>query len=231
MSKEKVTLSPIRGDARRRGDLGDLKVDLKGGFRYTTDLAVKGAQRQDAARGGEVGRGLLGHALGQGPLRGQGRARDDARPGQRGRGVVPRREQPGARAARGRAAGARAREPRLRDVPRRVQPDREPLRDAGGEAHGRRRAALGTRQREPRHERPRLRDDAGPLAQAVRQDHAPRAARGLQAGRAAASRRSTSASTARRSSPRPTSLARVGKAAATGVAKDQVNKLLKTKIF
>jgi hypothetical protein len=43
MSKEKVALSPIRGDLAGGDVSGDLKVDLKGGFRFTTDLAVKGA--------------------------------------------------------------------------------------------------------------------------------------------------------------------------------------------
>lgn len=43
ISKEKVTLSPIRGDLAGGDVSGDLKVDLKGGFRFTTDLAVKGA--------------------------------------------------------------------------------------------------------------------------------------------------------------------------------------------
>ncbi len=44
MSKERVTLSPMRGDLAGGTISGDLKVDLKGGFRYATDLAIKGAR-------------------------------------------------------------------------------------------------------------------------------------------------------------------------------------------
>jgi len=43
MSKQRVTLSPIRGDLAGGEVSGDLKVDLKGGFRFSTDLGVKGA--------------------------------------------------------------------------------------------------------------------------------------------------------------------------------------------
>jgi AsmA family len=42
MSKEKLTLSPIKGDVAGGSISGDLNVDLKG-FRYTTQMAVKGA--------------------------------------------------------------------------------------------------------------------------------------------------------------------------------------------
>ena len=91
---------------------------------------------QDAARGSGGRCGFLGHALRPGAFRRSGPSRDDARPGQRGRRPVPRREQPRAGAPRGRAAGARAREPGLRDLPRRVQADGQPLRHAGRQAHG-----------------------------------------------------------------------------------------------
>jgi len=42
MSKEKVTLSPIKADVAGGSMSGDLNVDLKG-FRYTTQMALKGA--------------------------------------------------------------------------------------------------------------------------------------------------------------------------------------------
>jgi AsmA protein len=42
MSKEKLTLSPIKGDVAGGGISGDLNVDLKG-FRYTTQMTLKGA--------------------------------------------------------------------------------------------------------------------------------------------------------------------------------------------
>jgi hypothetical protein len=43
ISKDRVELSPIRGDLAGGAVSGNLKVDLSGGFRYTTDLVVKGA--------------------------------------------------------------------------------------------------------------------------------------------------------------------------------------------
>jgi uncharacterized protein involved in outer membrane biogenesis len=42
ISKEKVTLSPIKGDVAGGGISGDLNVDLKG-FRYATQMVLKGA--------------------------------------------------------------------------------------------------------------------------------------------------------------------------------------------
>ena len=42
MSKEKLTLSPIKGDVAGGSISGDLNVDLKG-FRYTTQMTLKGA--------------------------------------------------------------------------------------------------------------------------------------------------------------------------------------------
>jgi hypothetical protein len=44
MSKEEVTLSPIRGEVAGGVVSGDLRVDLTGGFRYKTELVVKGAR-------------------------------------------------------------------------------------------------------------------------------------------------------------------------------------------
>jgi hypothetical protein len=44
MSKEKVTLSPIRGAVAGGSVTGDVRVDLGGGFRFTADLVVKDAR-------------------------------------------------------------------------------------------------------------------------------------------------------------------------------------------
>jgi hypothetical protein len=81
LSKERVTLSPIRGEVAGGTVSGDLKVDLKGGFRFTTDLALKGARvktlleeaRSAAALSGTLsakahfeGRGGLATMKGQG---------------------------------------------------------------------------------------------------------------------------------------------------------------------
>ncbi len=83
MSKEKVTLSPIRGDLAGGVVSGDLRVDLKGGFRYTTDLALKGARvktlLEEAGSAAVVSGTLAGkaHFEGKGGLatmRGQGSA-------------------------------------------------------------------------------------------------------------------------------------------------------------
>jgi uncharacterized protein involved in outer membrane biogenesis len=44
LSKEKVVLSPIRAKAAGGTLTGDLRVDLKGGFRFTTDVVLEGAR-------------------------------------------------------------------------------------------------------------------------------------------------------------------------------------------
>jgi uncharacterized protein involved in outer membrane biogenesis len=44
LSKEKVTLTPIRGEVAGGVVSGDVKVDLKGGFRFTTDVELTGAR-------------------------------------------------------------------------------------------------------------------------------------------------------------------------------------------
>lgn len=46
LSKEKVTLAPIRGAVAGGTVTGDVRVDLKGGFRFTADLALKDARVQ-----------------------------------------------------------------------------------------------------------------------------------------------------------------------------------------
>jgi uncharacterized protein involved in outer membrane biogenesis len=83
MSKERVTLSPIRGEVAGGAVSGDLKVDLKGGFRYTTDLVVKDARVKtllEEAKSAAVVSGTLSakaHFEGKGGLatmRGQGSA-------------------------------------------------------------------------------------------------------------------------------------------------------------
>ena len=43
LSKDRISLSPIRGDVAGGSLSGDLKVDLKGGLRYTTQMTLKGA--------------------------------------------------------------------------------------------------------------------------------------------------------------------------------------------
>ena len=83
MSKERVTLAPIRGELAGGTVSGDLKVDLKGGFAYTTELVVKGARIKtmlEQARSAAVVSGTLSgkaHFEGKGGLatmRGQGSA-------------------------------------------------------------------------------------------------------------------------------------------------------------
>lgn len=44
LSKEKVALAPIRGSVAGGTLSGDVRLDLAGGFRFTADLVVKGAQ-------------------------------------------------------------------------------------------------------------------------------------------------------------------------------------------
>ncbi len=83
MSKERVTLSPIRGELAGGVVSGELKVDLKGGFGYTTELVVKGARVKtllEQAGSAAVVSGTLSakaHFAGKGGLatmRGQGSA-------------------------------------------------------------------------------------------------------------------------------------------------------------
>ena len=44
MSKDTLTLAPIRGDFAGGEVTGNVKVDLEGGFRYASEIAVKGAK-------------------------------------------------------------------------------------------------------------------------------------------------------------------------------------------
>jgi hypothetical protein len=83
MSKEKVELTSIRGELAGGAVTGELKVDLKGGFRYTTELEVKGASvktlLEEAGSAPAVSGTLSGkaHFEGKGGLatmRGQGSA-------------------------------------------------------------------------------------------------------------------------------------------------------------
>ena len=83
MSKERVTLSPIRGELGGGVVSGELKVELQGGFRYATDVELKGANLktllQEAGSAAVVSGTLSGkaHFEGKGGLatmRGQGSA-------------------------------------------------------------------------------------------------------------------------------------------------------------
>jgi hypothetical protein len=147
------------------------------------------------------------------------------RPGQRGHRFVPCGECR-VLALLGRAAGARAREPGFRGVPRRVN-QTEALRDAGREATGDA-VGFGTRQR-PRYERPDHEMTwafPGLFAKITRPELRAGFKEGTE-GFATIDFRLYGTTL----EPKTDLLSRVGKAAATGVAKDQVNKLLKTKIF
>ena len=231
MSKETVRLAPIRGRVAGGEVTGDVTVHLRGGFRYVANLEVKGAEVEDPAGRGEVDGRPDRNARREGHVRGEGRPADPEGPRAGDGHRLPRGAREDARAAGRAPPGARAREPRLRGVPRGVHAGGRPPLDAGAEPQGGRGPAHRPRHRQPRHERPRLPDDPRARPEALRQGHPPRAASRVQAGRATASPRSTSGSTGRRSSRRPTSLTRIGKAAATEAAKEQVNKLFKRKVF
>ena len=67
--------------------------------------------------------------------------------------------------------------------------------------------------------------------EALREGHPPRAAAGVQAAGRRVLRRSTSASTGRRSTRRPTSSPASARPPPRGVAKDQLDRLFKRKVF
>jgi hypothetical protein len=72
LSKEKVTLSPIRGDLAGGVVSGDLRLDLRGGFRYATDLVVKGARVKTLLEEAGAAAAFSGTLSGQAHFEGQG---------------------------------------------------------------------------------------------------------------------------------------------------------------
>lgn len=230
MSKEKLTLAPIRGDLAGGAISGELRVDLKGGFRYATDLAVKGARVKtllEEARSAAVVSGTLSgkaHFEGKGGLatmRGQGSA-----------------EVASCRAEQSRVLALLA---GVLQVPELANPDFETCRVEFNQTGSRfatpvvaltgdavRLAGRGSINLDTSGLDYQLTLSLAPklFARITRPELRAGFKQGAD-GFAAVDFRLYGTTL----EPKTDLLSRVGKAAATGVAKDQVNKLLKTKIF
>ncbi|HSB60488.1 MAG TPA: AsmA family protein, partial [Vicinamibacteria bacterium] len=72
MSKEALSLSPIRGKLAGGEVGGDLNVKLKDGFRYTASLEVKGAQVQKLLEEAKSARAVSGTLVGKASFEGTG---------------------------------------------------------------------------------------------------------------------------------------------------------------
>ncbi len=72
MSKESVKLAPIRGTLAGGSLDGDVKVNLKDGFRYVASLDVKGAQVQKLLEEAKSARAVSGTLVAQASVEGSG---------------------------------------------------------------------------------------------------------------------------------------------------------------
>jgi hypothetical protein len=72
MSKQTVALAPIRGRVAGGAATGDLTVHLKGGFRYVANLEVKGANVKTLLAEAESAAGVTGTLAAKGTFEGSG---------------------------------------------------------------------------------------------------------------------------------------------------------------
>jgi uncharacterized protein involved in outer membrane biogenesis len=72
MSKEALTLAPIRGDLAGGELTGNVTVDLKGGFRYASEIAVKGAKLETLLAEARSSAALSGILSGKARFEGSG---------------------------------------------------------------------------------------------------------------------------------------------------------------
>jgi uncharacterized protein involved in outer membrane biogenesis len=72
MSKDTLTLAPIRGDFAGGEVTGNVKVDLKGGFRYASEIAVKGAKLETLLAEARSSAALSGILSGKARFEGSG---------------------------------------------------------------------------------------------------------------------------------------------------------------
>ena len=72
LSKEAVTLSPIRADVAKGRATGDVTVHLKGGFRYIANLEVKGADMSTLLAEAKSAGGVAGALAGKATFEGSG---------------------------------------------------------------------------------------------------------------------------------------------------------------
>jgi len=230
MSKEKVTLSPIRG-ALAGGELsGDLKVDLKGGFRFTTDLGVKGASVKTLLAESGSAAALSGTLSGKAHFEGKG-------------GLATMRGQGSADIASCRAENSRvlALLASVLQVPELANPDFEACRVEFNQTGSRFATPVVklTGDAVRLSGRGSVNLDTSGLDYEMTLGLAPKLFAKITRPELRAGFKEGTDGFATIDfrlygttlEPKTDLLSRVGKAAATGVAKDQVNKLLKTKIF
>ena len=230
MSKERVTLSPIRGDVAGGVISGDLKVDLKGGFRYTTDIVLKGARVKTLLEEAGSAAVVSGTLAGKAHFEGKG-------------GLATMRGQGSADVSSCRAENSRvlALLAGVLQVPELANPDFETCRVEFSQTGSRfaTPVVMLTGDAVRLSGRGSVNLDTSGLDYEMTLGLAPKlfakvTRPELRAGFKQGEGGFSSIDFRLYGTtlePKTDLLARVGKAAATGVAKDQVNKLLKTKIF
>jgi uncharacterized protein involved in outer membrane biogenesis len=230
MSKEKVTLSPIRGALAGGEVSGDLKVDLKGGFRFTTDLGVKGASVKTLLAESGSAAALSGTLSGKAHFEGKG-------------GLATMRGQGSADIASCRAENSRvlALLASVLQVPEVANPDFEACRVEFNQTGSRFATPVVklTGDAVRLSGRGSVNLDTSGLDYEMTLGLAPKLFAKITRPELRAGFKQDTDGFATIDfrlygttlEPKTDLLSRVGKAAATGVAKDQVNKLLKTKIF
>jgi len=230
MSKERLTLSPIRGELAGGVVSGDLKVDLKGGFRYTTGLVVKGARVKTLLEQAGSAAVVSGTLSGKAHFEGQG-------------GLATMRGQGSADVASCRAENSRvlALLSSVLQVPELANPDFEACRVEFSQTGSRFATPVVklTGDAVRLSGRGSVNLDTSGLDYEMTLGLAPKLLAKITRPELRAGFKEGSDGFATIDfrlygttlEPKTDLLSRVGKAAATGVAKDQVNKLLKTKIF
>ncbi len=230
MSKEKVTLSPIRGDLAGGVVSGELKVDLKGGFRYTTDIVVKGARVKTLLEEAKSAAAFSGTLSGKAHFEGKG-------------GLATMRGQGSADVASCRAENSKvlALLAGVLQVPELANPDFEACRVEFSQSGSRLATPVVTLTGDAVRllGRGSVNLDTSGLDYDMTLGLSPKLFARITRPELRAGFKQGEGGFATIDfrlygttlEPKTDLLARVGKAAATGVAKDQVNKLLKTKIF
>jgi len=230
MSKERVTLAPIRGELAGGIVSGDLKLDLKGGFGYTTELVVKGARVKTMLEQAKSAAVVSGTLSGKAHFEGKG-------------GLATMRGQGSADVAACRAENSRvlALLSSVLQVPELANPDFEACRVEFSQTGSRFATPVVklTGDAVRLSGRGSVNLDTSGLDYEMTLGLAPKLFAKITRPELRAGFKEASDGFATIDfrlygttlEPKTDLLSRVGKAAATGVAKDQVNKLLKKKIF
>lgn len=230
MSKERVALAPIRGELAGGVVSGELKVDLKGGFGYTAELVVKGARVKTLLEQAGSAAVVSGTLSGKAHFEGRG-------------GLPTMRGQGSADVASCRAENSRvlALLSSVLQVPELANPDFEACRVEFSQTGSRFATPVVklTGDAVRLSGRGSVNLDTSGLDYEMTLGLAPKLLAKITRPELRAGFKEASDGFATIDfrlygttlEPKTDLLTRVGKAAATGVAKDQVNKLLKKKIF